>query len=281
MALRINYNYESIASQRNLSTSQSNYGRAIEQLSSGLRINKAADDAAGLAVSEKLKNQVRGLNQAQRNAQDGISLLQTAEGALNETHSLLGRMRELAVQSANDTLSNSDRLHIQDEVNQLLSEVDRIASSTQFNKINLLNGSASAVALHIGANKETGVNDNEIAVAIAASDTTTLAINTLGTTATITTQSGANSAISALDAAIENISTSRGKIGAYQNRLESTINSLGVATENAGASNSRIRDADVAQSVSEMVRNQILQQSTMAVLAQANQAPQMALQLLK
>lgn len=280
MALRINYNYESVASQRNLSTSQSNYGRAIEQLSSGLRINKAADDAAGLAVSEKLKNQVRGLNQAQRNAQDGISLLQTAEGALNETHSLLGRMRELAVQSANDTLSNSDRLHIQDEVNQLLSEVDRIASSTQFNKISLLDGSA-AVALHIGANKETGVNDNEIAVAIAASDTTTLAIDTLGTTATITTQSGANSAISALDAAIENISTSRGKIGAYQNRLESTINSLGVATENAGAANSRIRDADVAQSVSEMVRNQILQQSTMAVLAQANQAPQMALQLLK
>lgn len=280
MALRINYNYESVASQRNLSTSQSNYGRAIEQLSSGLRINKAADDAAGLAVSEKLKNQVRGLNQAQRNAQDGISLLQTAEGALNETHSLLGRMRELAVQSANDTLSNSDRLHIQDEVNQLLSEVDRIASSTQFNKISLLDGSA-AVALHIGANKETGVNDNEIAVAIAASDTTTLAIDTLGTTATIATQSGANSAISALDAAIENISTSRGKIGAYQNRLESTINSLGVASENAGAANSRIRDADVAQSVSEMVRNQILQQSTMAVLAQANQAPQMALQLLK
>jgi len=280
MALRINYNYESVASQRNLSTSQSNYGRAIEQLSSGLRINKAADDAAGLAVSEKLKNQVRGLNQAQRNAQDGISLLQTAEGALNETHSLLGRMRELAVQSANDTLSNSDRLHIQDEVNQLLSEVDRIASSTKFNKISLLDGSA-AVALHIGANKETGVNDNEIAVAIAASDTTTLAIDTLGTTATITTQSGANSAISALDAAIENISTSRGKIGAYQNRLESTINSLGVASENAGAANSRIRDADVAQSVSEMVRNQILQQSTMAVLAQANQAPQMALQLLK
>jgi flagellin len=280
MALRINYNYESVASQRNLSTSQSNYGRAIEQLSSGLRINKAADDAAGLAVSEKLKNQVRGLNQAQRNAQDGISLLQTAEGALNETHSLLGRMRELAVQSANDTLSNSDRVHIQDEVNQLLSEVDRIASSTQFNKISLLDGSAS-VALHVGANKETGVNDNEIGVAITASDTTTLAINTLGTTATITTQSGANSAISALDAAIENISTSRGKIGAYQNRLESTINSLGVATENAGAANSRIRDADVAQSVSEMVRNQILQQSTMAVLAQANQAPQMALQLLK
>ncbi len=281
MALRINYNYESVASQRNLSASQSSYGRAIEQLSSGLRINKAADDAAGLAVSEKLKNQVRGLNQAQRNAQDGISLLQTAEGALNETHSLLARMRELAVQSANDTLSNSDRVHIQDEVNQLLSEVDRIANSTQFNKINLLDGSASAVKLHVGANKETGVFDNEVSVSLSATNTTTLAISTLGSTASMTTQSGANNAISTLDTAIETISTARGKLGANQNRLDHMIESLGVATENAGAANSRIRDADVAQSVSEMVRSQILQQSTMAVLAQANQAPQMALQLLK
>ena len=281
MALRINYNYESVASQRNLSSSQSSYGRAIEQLSSGLRINKAADDAAGLAVSEKLKNQVRGLNQAQRNAQDGISLLQTAEGALNETHSLLARMRELAVQSANDTLSNSDRVHIQDEVNQLLSEVDRIANSTQFNQINLLDGSASAVKLHVGANKETGVFDNEVSVSLSATNTTTLAISTLGSTASMTTQSGANNAISTLDTAIETISTARGKLGANQNRLDHMIESLGVATENAGAANSRIRDADVAQSVSEMVRSQILQQSTMAVLAQANQAPQMALQLLK
>ncbi|MCX5985482.1 MAG: flagellin [Chloroflexi bacterium] len=279
--MRINYNYESVASQRNLSASQSSYGRAIEQLSSGLRINKAADDAAGLAVSEKLKNQVRGLNQAQRNAQDGISLLQTAEGALNETHSLLARMRELAVQSANDTLSNSDRVHIQDEVNQLLSEVDRIANSTQFNKINLLDGSASAVKLHVGANKETGVFDNEVSVSLSATNTTTLAISTLGSTASMTTQSGANNAISTLDTAIETISTARGKLGANQNRLDHMIESLGVATENAGAANSRIRDADVAQSVSEMVRSQILQQSTMAVLAQANQAPQMALQLLK
>ena len=281
MALRINYNYESVASQRNLSSSQANYGRAIEQLSSGLRINKAADDAAGLAVSEKLKNQVRGLNQAQRNAQDGISLLQTAEGALNETHSLLARMRELAVQSANDTLSNSDRVHIQDEVNQLLAEVNRIANSTQFNKINLLDGSAASVKLHVGANKETGVNDNEVAIALSATDTTTLAINTLGSSASMTTHSGANNAIATLDTAIEKISTARGQLGANQNRLDHMIESLGVATENAGAANSRIRDADVAKSVSEMVRSQILQQSTMAVLAQANQAPQMALQLLK
>ena len=287
MALRINYNYESISAQRNLSSTQGSFFKAIEQLSSGLRINKAADDAAGLAVSEKLKNQVRGLNQAQRNAQDGISLLQTAEGALNETHSLLGRMRELAVQSANDTLSTSDRLHIQDEVNALLSEVDRIANSTQFNKISLLSnsGSTTDVLLHVGANYETGsgTNENEITVSINGSDTASLGITSLATSGamSLTTQGGANSAISALDTAIEEVSTTRGEIGAYQNRLDSMINSLGVASENAGAANSRIRDADVAKSVSEMVRTQILQQSTMAVLAQANQAPQMALQLLK
>ncbi len=287
MALRINYNYESISAQRNLSSTQGSFFKAIEQLSSGLRINKAADDAAGLAVSEKLKNQVRGLNQAQRNAQDGISLLQTAEGALNETHSLLGRMRELAVQSANDTLSNSDRLHIQDEVNALLSEVDRIANSTQFNKISLLSnsGSTTDVLLHVGANYETGsgTNENEITVSINGSDTASLGITSLATSGamSLTTQGGANSAISALDTAIEEVSITRGEIGAYQNRLDSMINSLGVASENAGAANSRIRDADVAKSVSEMVRTQILQQSTMAVLAQANQAPQMALQLLK
>ncbi len=285
MALRINYNYESISAQRNLTSTQGSFFKAIEQLSSGLRINKAADDTAGLAVSEKLKNQVRGLNQAQRNAQDGISLLQTAEGALNETHSLLGRMRELAVQSANDTLSNSDRLHIQDEVNALLSEVDRIANSTQFNKIGLLDGSASAVKLHIGANVEPTTPDgsNQITVSISASGTTSLGVNVIATAGAVslTTQSGANSAISALDTAIETISTTRGKIGAYQNRLDHMIESLGVASENAGAANSRIRDADVAKAVSEMVRTQILQQSTMAVLAQANQAPQMALQLLK
>ena len=287
MALRINYNFESISAQRNLSSTQGSFFKAIEQLSSGLRINKAADDAAGLAVSEKLKNQVRGLNQAQRNAQDGISLLQTAEGALNETHSLLGRMRELAVQSSNDTLTNDDRLHIQDEVNALLSEVDRISNATQFNKISLLTGTGviTGLNLHIGANVEPTTPDgsNQITVSISASGTSSLGVDVIATSGAVslTTQSGANSAISALDTAIETVSTTRGQIGAYQNRLDSMINSLGVASENAGAANSRIRDADVAKSVSEMVRTQILQQSTMAVLAQANQAPQMALQLLK
>ena len=282
MALRINYNFESVSAQRNLSANQGVFQRAIEQLSSGMRINKAADDAAGLAVSEKLKNQVRGLNQAQRNAQDSVSLLQTAEGALNETHSILSRMRELAVQSANDTLTNADRLHIQDEVNQLLSEVDRIAASTQFNTIGLLNGTGGAsLKFHVGANTETGDFANELTFTLGDASTAGLSIANLSAAQSLTTQSTSNAAISVLDTAIEDISSRRGAIGAMQNRLASTINSLGVAAENTGAANSRIRDADIAQAVSEMTRAQILQQSTMAVLAQANQAPQMALQLLK
>ena len=290
MALRINYNFESISAQRNLSQTQGSFFKAIEQLSSGMRINKAADDAAGLAVSEKLKNQVRGLNQAQRNAQDSISLMQVAEGALNETHNLLARMRELSIQSANDTLTASDRVHIQAEVDQLLSEVDRVASSAQFNGKFLLTGATagtpvSTLTFHIGAN--TG---DEVTMSLTALDARArgigpgvVSVTVLGTgsVASVSYQTSANAAISQLDAAIEQVSTQRGLLGAVQNRMNSAINSLGVSAENMGAANSRIRDADVAQSVSEMVRTQILQQSTMAVLAQANQAPQMALQLLK
>jgi len=508
MALRINYNQASLSAQRSLGSTQGQFASAIERLSSGLRINRASDDSAGLAVSEKLKNQVRGLNQAQRNAQDAVSLLQTAEGALNETHSLLARMRELAVQSANDTLSNNDRAHLQNEVNQLVSEIDRIAASTQYNKIALLNkdsavtlhNSGDALQFHIGANTNlvsgapsTSSGDNALQFSIGAarsqdlgdvkllsqlgvtgsvektftvggsaikynpsvdtvfdvrdaindasgtsgvtasvtggklvlasnasftitgdtgnlvsalglpaagapgtisgsstvadvtgstgsfyiddnggngisqtvnySGTMTLdalasamqtALRAIGeTTATVTVVSGAfkfehisgshnvnldpatppefgipsslpagittastmvtirntassstltgvtsissstdgtldvasqtsaNASISLLDAAIEDVSTSRGQIGSMQNRLESVINSLGVASENTAAANSRIRDADVAQAVSEMTRTQILQQATMAVLAQANQSPQSVLQLLK
>ena len=297
--MRINYNQASSQAQRGVSGAQNSFFSAISQLSSGLRINKAADDSAGLAVSEKLKNQVRGLNQAQRNAQDAISLLQTAEGALNEVHSILGRMRELAVQSANDTLTNSDRAHIQNEVNSLLSEVDRIGNSTQFNSIQLLNGDASGplnlagFTFHVGANTDVPTASNEIAFTIGDSslgytggtngviNSTSLAgVNALATTG-VATQTDANAAIATIDTAVEAVSGYRGAIGAMQNRLESAINSIGVAAENTGAANSRIRDADVAQSVSEMIRSQILQQSSMAVLAQANQAPQSVLQLLK
>lgn len=293
MALRINYNFESVSAQRSLGQTQQSFMRAIEQLSSGLRINKASDDSAGLAVSEKLKNQVRGLNQAQRNAQDSVSMLQVAEGALNETHGLLSRLRELAVQAANDTLTASDRLHIQAESNQLLAEIDRIAAATQFNGITLIGGTGVATGLtfHVGANSDTPAGSNELTFSLQNASTGGLTtgnvmMSALGATSTgqlssFSFQTSANAAISVLDTAIETISTRRGAIGAMQNRLASEINSLGVASENTGAANSRIRDADVAQAVSEMVRNQILQQSTMAVLAQANQAPQMALQLLK
>jgi flagellin len=290
MALRINYNFESISAQRNLSQTQSSFFKAIEQLSSGMRINKAADDAAGLAVSEKLKNQVRGLNQAQRNAQDAISLMQVAEGALNETHNLLARMRELSIQSANDTLTDPDRKHLQAEMDQLLAEVDRIASSSQFNGKSLLVGtsaSQTSLVFHIGAN--TG---DEVSVSLSALDARAVGLSvsalgssgyatTLGQLSSLSFQTSANAAIGTLDTAIESVSKSRALLGAVQNRMNSAVASLGVSAENTGAANSRIRDADVAQSVSEMVRTQILQQSTMAVLAQANQAPQMALQLLK
>ena len=298
MALVINYNQSSLTAQRHVSGAQSSFQGAIEQLSSGLRINKASDDSAGLAVSEKLKNQVRGLNQAQRNAQDAMSLLQVAEGALSEVHSILGRVRELSVQGANDTLTNSDRTHIQDEIDALLSEVDRISTSTQFNKINLLDVSTAGYTFHVGANSDSPAASNEITFSIGSSanalnnnpgtpgkiDTTTLDIaqfksSVLGTP--YMPQATANGAISQLDNAIEDISTYRGAIGAMQNRLTSQINSLGVASENVGAANSRIRDADIAKAVSEMTRAQILQQSSMAVLAQANQQPQSVLQLLK
>jgi flagellin len=514
MALRINYNHSSVGALPNLARAQSAFEQVVGRLSSGLRINRAADDSAGLAVSEKLKNQVRGLNQAHRNAQDAISLLQTAEGALTETQGLLARMRELAVQSANDTLTNNDRVHIQNEVNQLVSEVDRIAKSTQYNQIALLNKNSAvtlhdagdALQFHIGANTNlvsgapaatsgdnaiqfnvpagraqdlgdvktlkqidasitagnftvngtlidfdptvdtlfdvrdqinaetatTGVTaavtngrltlssltvptipvadgtsnivtrlgiptsitqatvtgstlvsevssgtgafyfDNNLGAAETVSYTPSMTLNDLaaamqtalralpgessatvtvtggsfeiknlvgtniivdpaipaafglptdgttplaagagGTTGTpmitvlatgssnlitsgvtslvsgtggtvaVGSQTSANASISILDAAIDSVSSSRGVIGSLQNRLLSAMNNLGVASENTAAANSRIRDADIAQAVSEMTRVQILQEASMAVLAQANQSPMSVVQLLK
>ena len=280
MALRINFNQAASAAQRGLAASQDSYSKQAEHLSSGLRINRASDDAAGLAVSEKLKNQVRGLNQAQRNAQDSISLIQTAEGALTETHSLLARMRELAVQSSNDTLTASDRANLNAEFTQLQAEVDRIATSTQFNTALLLNGSGTATALtfQIGAN-----NGDTLALAIDGTQASTLnvAFNSANGMAGVAYQSSASAMISILDTAVNVVSEDRAELGAVQNRLESTIRSLAVASENTSAANSRIADADIAQSMSEMVRSQILQQAGVSVLAQANQAPSLVLQLLK
>ena len=228
-----------------------------------------------MAVSEKLKNQVRGLNQAQRNAQDGISLIQTAEGALTETHSILARMRELAVQAANDTLNNSDRANLNAEFTQLKAEVTRIAGASQFNGIVLLNGANTSLTLQIGAN-----NGNTLAVTLTNNDAAALAINAAAD-ATVTSLATAAATISQLDAAINTVSTNRANLGAVQSRLESASRSLAVAAENTAAANSRVADADIASSMSELVRAQILQQAGISVLAQANQAPAMIIDLLK
>ena len=281
MALRINYNLASSSAQRGLGASQDAYAKQANRLSTGLRINSASDDAAGMAVSEKLKNQVRGLNQAQRNAQDGISLIQTAEGALTETHSLLARMRELAVQSSNDTLSASDRANLQVEFTALYAEVDRISSTTAFNGIYLLNNAdvATGMTLQIGAN-----NGNTFTLTVGGAQMSTLNANFDSSAATLTTigfQSAASAVISAVDAAVDSVSTARAGLGALQNRLESVGRSLAVASENTAAANSRVADADIASSMSELVRAQILQQAGISVLAQANQAPALVLQLLK
>ncbi|NBT03592.1 MAG: flagellin FliC [Proteobacteria bacterium] len=281
MALRINYNLASSSAQRGLGASQEAYAKQATRLSTGLRINSASDDAAGMAVSEKLKNQVRGLNQAQRNAQDGISLIQTAEGALTETHSLLARMRELAVQSSNDTLSASDRANLQVEFTALYAEVDRISSTTAFNGIYLLNNAdvATGMTLQIGAN-----NGNTFTLTVGGAQMSTLNSNFDSAAATLTTvgyQSSASAVISAVDAAVNAVSTARAGLGALQNRLESVGRSLAVASENTAAANSRVADADIAASMSELVRAQILQQAGISVLAQANQAPSLVLQLLR
>ena len=278
MALRINYNLASSSAQRGLGASQDAYAKQANRLSTGLRINAASDDAAGMAVSEKLKNQVRGLNQAHRNAQDGVSLVQTAEAGLSETHSLLARMRELAVQASNDTLSASDRANLDAEFTQLSAEIDRISSTVAFNGIYLLNsGMSTGLTLQIGAN-----NGDTFTLTIQGAQYSTLyANNTALTVTTIGFQSAASAVISAIDTTVNAVSTRRANLGALQSRLESVGRSIAVASENTAAANSRVADADIASSMSELVRAQILQQAGISVLAQANQAPALVLQLLK
>ncbi|WP_195908066.1 flagellin [Nostocoides sp. HKS02] len=274
MGLQINTNVAAMNAYRNLSSTQGSMATSLERLSSGLRINRAADDAAGLAISEKLRAQTNGLNQATSNAQDAISLVQTAEGALNETHSILQRMRQLSVQSANDTNTSDDRAAIQKEVTALNGELDRIASTTQFNGQNLLDGTggtAGSFTFQIGAN-----NGQTVSVAFAKADTTTLGTNALD----VTTQAGAASALTAVDAAIKTVSGDRADLGAVQNRLQHTINSLNVASENSAAAESRIRDTDMAKEMTSFTRSQILQQAGVSMLAQANSAPQSVLKLL-
>lgn len=270
--MRINHNIAALNTHRQLNAANSGQAKSMEKLSSGLRINRAGDDAAGLAISEKMRGQIRGLDMASKNAQDGISLIQTAEGALNETHAILQRMRELAVQGGNDTNVTADRGAIQDELNQLMSEIDRIATTTEFNTQNLLGGSFSGT-FQIGANDGQVIN-----VAISAMDTTGLGINT---GISVGTNAAASDSISALDAAIASVSKQRSQLGATQNRLDHTINNLGAASENLTAAESRIRDVDMAKEMMEQTKQSILAQASQAMLAQANQQPQGVLQLLR
>lgn len=271
MGMFINTNVGAINANRNLNFNNTQMGKTMEKLSSGYRINRAADDAAGLAISEKMIYQINGLNQAQRNAQDGISLLQTAEGDLTEVHSMLQRMNTLANQSANGTYQTDDRNKIQLEVEELVKEIDRIVDNSKFNGVNLLNASAT-VSFQIG------VNNNETLEANLADNNTTVLFS--GATLNVATVTGARSAMAIISKAINTVSQNRAQLGAYQNRLEHTINSLGVTSENLSAANSRIKDADMATEMTAFTKNQILVQAGTAMLAQANSAPQAVLKLL-
>ncbi|MEW6172110.1 MAG: flagellin [Bacillota bacterium] len=269
----INHNIMALNAWRGLGQTDNALGKSLEKLSSGMRINRAADDAAGLAISEKMRGQIRGLNQAVRNAQDGISLLQTAEGALNETHSILQRMRELAVQSANDTNTTADRQQIQQEVTQLITEINRIASNTEFNTQKLLDGTMNNKIIQIGAN-----SGQNLSFSISNMKAASLGAGLSGLC--VTTQTLANAAVGKVQSAIDDVSAQRAKLGAIQNRLEHTIANLGVAAENLTAAESRVRDVDMAQEMMLFTKNQILVQAGTVMLAQANMAPQSVLKLL-
>jgi flagellin len=265
MSLRIQTNIEAFNAHRNLVSTSEGIGKAMERLSSGYRINRAADDAAGLAISERLKAQVKGIGQAQRNVQDAVSVVQTAEGALNEVHSMLQRTRELAVQYKNGSLSESDKTSIQSEVNQLASEVAQIGEDTEFNGIKLLN-SASTITFQVGA------NDGE---------TISVATVSLGAAVGATAfKLGEEEDLKQIDEAIESVSSQRAEFGAVQNRLEHTLNNLSVYQENLSSSESRIRDVDMASEMVEFTKLQILQQAGTSMLAQAQQSGSSVLKLL-
>ena len=236
--MRINHNIAALNTYRQFNNANAAQGKSMEKLSSGLRINRAGDDAAGLAISEKMRGQIRGLDQGSRNAQDGISMLQTAEGALNETHSILQRMRELAVQSSSDTNVTDDRAAIDEEYKALVSEVDRISDQTEFNTQKLWDGSTTSIDFQVGANGGQVIN-----YTFSNMDTATIFGAATGD---LTTKANAQTALAAIDTGIGTVSTERAKLGATQNRLEHTINNLGTASENLTAAESRVRDVDMA-----------------------------------
>lgn len=273
MSTRINHNILSLTAQRNLQVTQTQLDQAVARLSSGLRINQAWEDPAGLAVSEKFRAQIASLQEAERNANYNINLLQTAEGALSVIDEKLVRLRSLAVQAANGGLQAQDRAILDTEFQALLDEIDRIANVTNYNGIYLLDGSTSSVTFHIGENATN--NEDYYAVTLNAMTTTALGINALD----ITTVASAQAAITALDTAIASKDTERTRLGSYVERLQNTILQLQIARENATRSESTIRDADIATEMSNFVRSQILMQSGVAMLAQANMVPQIVARL--
>lgn len=275
--MRINHNISSYNTQRQLTANNNAQSKSLEKLSSGYRINRAADDAAGLAISEKMRNQIRGLEQANRNALDGISLIQTAEGALNETHSMLQRMGELYTQAANEVLTTEDAAKIEAEISQLSSQIDAIATQTKFNNKALLNGSVTDLTFQVGANK-----GDTISLTLTAADTSTLGIdNFTPLSDPDSLNEDATDNLVLIQSAINAVSAQRSDLGAVQNRLEHTINNLGTTSENLQSAESRIRDVDMAKEMSESTKTNILQQAATAMLAQANQQPQGVLQLLR
>lgn len=276
MGLRINTNTASLNAQRNLGGSKLGLDKSLERLSSGYRINRAGDDAAGLAISENLKAQIRGLKQSSRNAQDGVSLVQVAEGALNEISSILIRLRELAVQAASDTIGPVERQFLNVEYDQLVSEVDRIADGTEFNGTQLLSGTGSILDFQVGTRNDPNIDRISFDASKADSNAAALGVNLTS----VADKASAQNSLSAIDSAIVSVSAMRADFGAIQNRLQSTISNLAVSMENMSAANSRIRDVDVAEETAELTRNNILLNAGTSVLAQANQTSNIALGLL-
>ena len=267
----VQHNLSAMNTNRQMGMVTNSLQKSTEKLSSGYKINRAADDAAGLSISEKMRAQIRGLDKASDNAQDGISLIQVAEGALNETHSILQRMNELATQAANDTNTSTDRGAIQKEINQLTSEIDRIRSTTQFNTQNLLDGNFKNKNLQVGSLK-----GQKITLSIDNMDATSLSVNSLD----VTSFGAAGSAMEKIQKAIDSVSDQRSELGAIQNRLEHTINNLDTTSENTSAAESRIRDTDMAEEMVQYSKNNILSQAGNSMLAQANQQTQGVLSLL-
>lgn len=276
MGLRINTNVASLNARRNLMGTKLNLDKSLERLSSGFRINRAGDDAAGLAISENLRAQVRGLKQAGRNAQDGISLIQVAEGGLNEVSNILIRLRELAVQAASDTVGPVERQFLNVEYDQLVSEIDRIADGTEFNGTPLLSGTGAILDFQVGTRNDPNIDRLSFDASKADANSAALGINLTS----VADKASAQNSLGAIDSAIVSVSAMRADFGAVQNRLQSTINNLQIALENLSAANSRIRDVDIAEETAELTKSNVLMQAGTSVLAQANQSANAALSLL-